>query len=80
MSVIKADQYKAERLPCQVSDYMEQYGTRFSEICKIYLEGMTIEDIKFLKEEDLINLVPSQNIKHKLLMIILVRRYLFVKN
>lgn len=77
MSVIKADQYKTERVPNQIIDYLEQYGTRFNEICRTYLEGMTTDDINFLKESDLIELVPAHNYKHRLLMTILVRRYLF---
>lgn len=63
--------------PIQMSDYMTEKSTRFDDICRIYLDGMTVDDLKYLKSEDLINLVPEKQFGHKLLMTILVRRYLY---
>ena len=38
---------------------------------------MSMDDIKYMRPEDLINLVPPEQFRHKLLMTILVRRYIF---
>jgi hypothetical protein len=75
-TIINSSQQANGRLPNQFSDYMNQQTTRFSDICKLYLEGMTMDDIKYLTPEDLINLVPSNQYQHKLLMTIMVRRHL----
>ena len=69
-------QYKPDSIPMQFADYINQQSTRFSDICKIYLDGMNMDDVKYMCPEDLINLVPSKQYKHKLLMTILVRRYI----
>lgn len=61
----------------KLSDYMKSTNTRFTEICNVYLRHITIEDLKFMKPEDLINLVPSNQYSHKELMTIMVRRYIF---
>lgn len=75
--VMKPYQHELDRVPRQFSDYMNEQCTRFSEICKIYLEGMTLDDVRFMKPKDFINLVPDDQYRHKLLMTIMVRRYLF---
>jgi hypothetical protein len=67
-----------EKPPQNFCDYMNSVNSRFSEVCKIYLDGMSIDDIKFMLPEDLINLVPQNQYKHRLLMTIMVRRYLYV--
>lgn len=75
--IMKPYQQELDRVPRQFSDYMNEQCTRFSEICKIYLEGMTLDDVQYMKPEDFINLVPDEQYRHKLLMTIMVRRYLF---
>lgn len=75
--VMKPSLYESERVPRQFSDYMNEQNTRFSEICKLYLEGMNLDDVHYMHPEDLINLVPPEHYKHKLLMTIMVRRYIF---
>jgi hypothetical protein len=67
----------ALRLPEQVADYIANADTRFSEVAHLYLDGLTIRDLQFMQPEDLINIVPPPQHNHKLLMSILVRRYLF---
>jgi hypothetical protein len=64
-------------MPNQFSDFIAGNNCRFSEICRIYLHGLTIDDLKYMKPEDLINTVPPEHYKHRLLMSILVRRYLY---
>lgn len=59
-------------------DYVK-YDTRFNGIIKNYLNNLTISDLEFLTQGDLINLVPSDNPQDILLMIIFVRRYLKLK-
>lgn len=76
-TVMKQVQQDLDRVPGQFSDYMNNQCTRFSEICKIYLEGMAVDDIRYMKPEDFINLVPEHQYRHKLLMTIMVRRYLY---
>lgn len=76
-SVMKPFQYELDRVPRQFSDYMNEQCNRFSEICKVYLEGMTIDDVRYMKPEDFINLVPDEQYRHKLLMTVMVRRYLY---
>lgn len=76
-AVISREQVDSCRLPEQLSDYMKGADTRFNEICEIYLDGLTISDLRFLQSEDLIHLVPPEQHKHKLLMTIMVRKYLF---
>lgn len=75
-AIINPVKHELDRVPRQFSDYMNEKSTRFSEICKLYLEGMTVDDVEFMKPEDLINIVPPEQYKHKLLMSIMVRRYL----
>lgn len=77
MSVHKPSKYEKEKVPRQICDFMSEKNTRFTEICKIYLDGMSLDDLPFLTAEDLINLVPSNQYKHRLLMTIMVRRYLY---
>jgi hypothetical protein len=60
-----------------ISDYMRKADTRFTEICELYLENMTIDDLKYCHPNDLIGLVPNEQHAHKLLMIVMIRRYLF---
>jgi hypothetical protein len=64
-------------MPDQFSDFIAENNCRFTEICRIYLHGLTIDDLKYMKPEDLINTVPPEHYKHRLLMSILVRRYLY---
>jgi hypothetical protein len=66
-----------DKAPRQFNDYMNSMNGRFSEICKIYLDGLSMDDIKYLKPDDLIALVPESQFNHKLLMTIMVRRYLY---
>lgn len=67
-------------VPNQVCDYMRTVNTRFNEICDLYLKGLSIDDLKYLEPHDLINLVPSEQYSHKLLMTIMVRRYVYPNN
>lgn len=76
-AVFKPFQQEMERVPRQFCDYMNEENSRFSEICKLYLDGLSMDDVRFLKPEDLISLVPHDHYKHKLLMTIMVRRYLY---
>jgi len=62
--------------PGALSEYLAQENNRFVELC-IYFDGLCIDDIKYLKPHDLINLVPFERYRHRLLMTVLVRRYLF---
>jgi hypothetical protein len=75
--VFKPSQYESERVPFQFSNYINEQSTRFGEICKLYLDGMNMDDVRYMRPEDLINLVPSKQYRHKLLMTIMVRRYIF---
>ena len=63
--------------PYLFCDFMKKVNTRFYDVCQLYLKGLTIDDIRFLKPEDLINLVPPTQYHHKLMMTIMVRRYLY---
>lgn len=64
--------------PNQLCDYIASCnGNRFEEICNVYLKGLSMDDVKYLKPEDLIDIVPPEQHRHKLLMTILVRRYIF---
>jgi hypothetical protein len=76
-SVTKPHQQEMDRMPRQFSDYMCEQSTRFTEICSLYLEGMTVDDIQHMKPKDLIKLVPPEQYKHRLLMTVMVRRYLY---
>lgn len=78
--LIPRSEAEAARLPEQVADYISLADTRFDEVAHLYLDGLTINDLQFMQPEDLINVVPPVNHKHKLLMSILVRRYLFRDN
>ena len=64
-------------MPDQFADFIAEKNNRFSEICRIYLQGLTIDDLKYMEPEDLINTVPPDHYKQRLLMSILVRRYLY---
>ena len=66
-----------DTLPEQFTDYMRGTDTRFCEISEIYLKDLTLCDLKYLHPKDLINIVPENQYNHKLLMSIMVRRYLF---
>jgi len=66
-----------DHVPNQVRDYMRGVNTRFNEICDIYLTGLSIDDLKYLCPTDLIKLVPHEQYNHKLLMTIMVRRYIY---
>ena len=68
--------HEMDRVPGQFCDYMKEVNCRFSEVCNIYLDGLSMDDVKYLKPEDLIALVPKEHYKHRLLMTIMVRRYL----
>lgn len=76
-NLIPRSDAEAARLPEQVADYISRADTRFDEVAHLYLDGMTINDLQFMQPEDLINVVPPAQYRHKLLMSILVRRYLF---
>lgn len=76
-AVFKPQQQELDRVPRQFCEYMNEENNRFSEICRVYLEGLSMDDVKYLKAEDLIALVPHDHHKHKLLMTIMVRRYLY---
>jgi hypothetical protein len=75
-NVIRPIQQELERVPRRFCEYMDEENNRFSEICRLYLACLSMDDIKYLKPEDLINLVPHDHHEHKLLMTIMVRRYL----
>lgn len=76
-NLIPRSDTEASRLPEQVADFISQADTRFDEVARLYLEGLTITDLQFMQPEDLINIVPPEQYRHRLLMSILVRRYLF---
>jgi hypothetical protein len=78
--IIGRNNVNVNDIPDQFSDYMKNVNTRFSEICELYLKGMSIDDVQYLIPEDLINLVPQKNYQHKLLMTIMVRRYLYYED
>src|ERR1043166_1872612 len=78
-TVIKPFQQEIERVPERFCDYMNEENSRFNEICRIYLGALSIDDVRYLEPEDLINLVPHHQYEHKLLMTIMVRRYLYRK-
>lgn len=61
-----------------IFDYVKQ-DTRFNNIIKNYLNGVTISDLEFLTQGDLINLIPKDKPQDILMMTILVRRYLKLK-
>lgn len=75
--VISKTEKKCEILPHDFCNYMKAINTRFDDICETYLQGLTIDDIKYLEPEDYINLVPQDKYKDKLLMTIMVRRYIY---
>lgn len=64
-------------VPNQFCDYMRTVNTRFNEICDLYLVGLSMDDVRYLTPMDLINLVPQTQYRHKLLMTIMVKRYLY---
>lgn len=75
-AIIHPNKYDIDRVPRQFCDYMNNQCTRFDDICNLYLDGMTIDDVQYMLPEDFINLVPDEQFRHKLLMTIMVRRYL----
>tara|TARA_Y100000780_G_C13655356_1_gene406339 strand:- start:573 stop:860 length:288 start_codon:yes stop_codon:yes gene_type:complete len=64
-------------LPNDFCAYMKSTNTRFNDICDRYLIGLTFDDIKYLQPDDLINIVPENKHRDKLLMTIMVRKYLY---
>jgi len=76
----KANQVELDKVPRQFADYMMETDTRFSELCKLYLDGLSIDDLKYMKPKDLINLVPKEQYRHRLLMTVMVRRYIYRKD
>jgi len=76
-SVSKPISQDVQKVPRQISDYISLKSNRFVEICTIYLDGMSMDDLPYLNPEDLIGLVPSNQYQHKLLMTILTKRYLY---
>jgi hypothetical protein len=80
-TINKPHQYEIKETPNQLCDYIASCnGNRFEDICNIYLKGLSMDDVKYLKPEDLIDIVPPEQHKHKLLMTILVRRYIYTNN
>jgi hypothetical protein len=75
--IINESEKQCEILPKDLCSYMNNINTRFSDICDTYLSGLTIDDMKYLKPRDYINLVPQDKYKDKLLMTIMVRRYIY---
>jgi hypothetical protein len=75
--IMRPIQQELEKAPRQFNDYMDAQCTRFNEICRLYLDGLTLDDVRYMKPEDLINLVPKTQYRHRLLMTIMVRRYLY---
>jgi hypothetical protein len=73
----KSIHQELDKAPRQFNDYMNSINGRFSEICRIYLDGLSMDDIKYLSPDDLIAIVPQNQYNHKLLMTIMVRRYLY---
>lgn len=76
-SVYKPIHQELEKAPRQFNDYMNSVSGRFSDICHLYLDGLSMDDVKYLKPDDLIAIVPEHQHNHKLLMTIMVRRYLY---
>ncbi len=76
LQIFTSTQRKLDDVPNQLCDYMCSANTRFTEICKLYLRGLSFDDLKYIHEQDLIQIVPDNQYNHKLLMTILVRRYL----
>lgn len=76
-SIMKPCETETKCVPNEFCKYMDSICSRFNEICKIYLKGLSIDDIKYLQPNDLICLVPPENYEHKLLMTIMAKRYLF---
>lgn len=76
-TISRPEEREKDRVPNGFCEYMECTNNRFTEICKLYLKELSIDDVKFLEPEDLINIVPPDQYEHKLLMTIMVRRYLF---
>lgn len=79
-TVMKPIHLELNQVPERFCDYMNRENSRFSEICSLYLGAMSMDDIRFLKPKDLIDLVPQNHYEHKLLMTIMVRRYLYKFN
>lgn len=75
--VSKPFQHEINKPPRQFCDYMNGVDNRFSEICRLYLDGMSMDDVKYLTPDDLVALVPKEQYRHRMLMTIMVRRYLY---
>ena len=76
-NIIDRQSQYVDNVPNQLCEFIEIENNRFSEICKLYLQGLSIDDIAYLEPQDLINIVPESQYRHKLLMTILVRRYIY---
>lgn len=75
--VSKPYQQEINKPPRQFCDYMNGVDNRFSDISRLYLDGMSMDDVKYLRADDFISLVPDDQYRHKMLMTIMVRRYLY---
>lgn len=75
--VSKPYQHEINKAPRQFCDYMNGVDNRFSEIARLYLDGMSMDDVRHLRADDFISLVPKDQYRHKMLMTIMVRRYLY---
>lgn len=76
-AICRPSQQEINDVPNQFCDYIASVSNRFEDICNLYLKGLSMDDVRYLQPQDFINLVPQEQYKHKLLMTILVRRYLF---
>lgn len=80
-TVSRSYHQEIKEVPNQLCDYIASCnGNRFEEICNVYLKGLSMDDVRYLKPEDLIDIVPPEQHRHKLLMTVLVRRYIFNEN
>ena len=76
--IVPRSELEARRPNDQIVDFLKAADdNRFSEVCDIYLQGLTFDDIKYLSAPDLINLVPEKQYQHKLYMTILAKKYIF---
>ena len=75
--VYRPYQHELGKVPGQFNDYINGVSNRFCEICNLYLDGLSMDDICYLRPEDLIDLIPRDQHRHRLLMTIMVRRYLY---
>ncbi len=75
--VSKPHQHEINKPPRQFCDYMNGIDNRFSEVSRLYLDGMSMDDVKYLRADDFISLVPEDQYRHKMIMTVMVRRYLY---